>query len=164
MYHFTENMSAVDFPDLTVSETSDHPFDALQHAAGAMLHKMWFTSTGRWEGSHSIDATELLREFSRWCALRVIDKWDAPTVVREYLETGDESLRKEAEVVAAEAAAAAEMQSAAAAAKRAAWLAASTMTAVRATRMAVAWAFEGLTEKVAPRVKFKEMVDKAFWD
>ena len=40
------------------------------------------------------DATEkLLRDFGRWCALQVIHLWDAPDVVRQYLETGDESLR-----------------------------------------------------------------------
>jgi hypothetical protein len=35
----------------------------------------------------------MLREFARWCALQVIHLWDAPDVVRQYLETGDESLR-----------------------------------------------------------------------
>ena len=38
------------------------------------------------------DATEVLRAFARACALDVIDEWDAPAVVREYLETGNESL------------------------------------------------------------------------
>ena len=33
------------------------------------------------------------REFARWCALQVIDKWDAPDFVREYLKTGNEELR-----------------------------------------------------------------------
>ena len=42
------------------------------------------------------DATDLLREFARWCALLVIDKWDAPAVVKQYLTTGDESLRSAA--------------------------------------------------------------------
>ena len=40
-----------------------------------------------------IDATDILREFARWCALQVIDLWAAPDVVRQYLKTGDESLR-----------------------------------------------------------------------
>jgi hypothetical protein len=40
------------------------------------------------------DATDkLLRDFARWCALQVIHLWDAPDVVRQYLDTGDESLR-----------------------------------------------------------------------
>jgi len=39
------------------------------------------------------DATDTLHAFERWCALQVIDLWDAPDVVREYLATGDEALR-----------------------------------------------------------------------
>jgi hypothetical protein len=42
----------------------------------------------------AIDATEVLRAFARRCALDVIDSWDAPAVVRQYLQTGDESLRE----------------------------------------------------------------------
>ncbi len=34
-----------------------------------------------------------MRDFTRWCALQVIHLWDAPPIVREYLETGDESKR-----------------------------------------------------------------------
>jgi len=37
--------------------------------------------------------SRVLHEFSRWAALQVIDLWDAPSVVRDYLETGNESLR-----------------------------------------------------------------------
>ena len=36
---------------------------------------------------------KLLRDYARWCALQVIHLWDAPDVVRQYLETGDDSLR-----------------------------------------------------------------------
>jgi len=39
------------------------------------------------------DATAMLREFAKAQALSVIHLWDAPDVVREYLMTGDESLR-----------------------------------------------------------------------
>ena len=46
----------------------------------------------------------VLREFARWAALQVIDLWDAPAVVREYLETGDESLRYAARSAAGPAA------------------------------------------------------------
>ena len=38
----------------------------------------------------------LLQDFARWCALQVVDLWDAPDVVREYLTTGDETLRADA--------------------------------------------------------------------
>jgi len=40
-----------------------------------------------------VDISDVLREFTRWCALQVINLWDAPDVVREYLETGKEELR-----------------------------------------------------------------------
>jgi hypothetical protein len=54
------------------------------------------------------DTTEkLLRDFARWCALQVIHLWDAPDVVRQYLETGDESLRDAAGDAAWDAAGAA---------------------------------------------------------
>lgn len=40
------------------------------------------------------------REFARWCALQVIDLRDAPDVVREYLETGNEKIRSAARAAA----------------------------------------------------------------
>jgi hypothetical protein len=80
-----------------------HPFDALQYAPGNTLCLV------ECEGDTligddkivcrlrkivaRIDAEPLLREFARWCALQVIEQWDAPEVVRQYLTTGDESLR-----------------------------------------------------------------------
>lgn len=48
----------------------------------------------------TIDITELLFEFARWCALQVIDLWDALVVVREYLETGDEALQVKGSMIA----------------------------------------------------------------
>ena len=50
---------------------------------------------------------KLLQDWARWCALQVIHLWDAPDVVRQYLETGDESLRDAAEAAARAAARAA---------------------------------------------------------
>ena len=63
------------------------------------------------------DATEVLRAFARKCALDVIDKWDAPAIVREYLETSDESKRAAARDAARKAAWAAAWE----AARDAAW-------------------------------------------
>ena len=40
-----------------------------------------------------IDATPILQEWARWCALQVAHLWDMPDIVREYLDTGDESKR-----------------------------------------------------------------------
>ena len=65
------------------------------------------------------DATKTLRAFARSCALDVIDKWDAPSVVREYLETGNEELRESARSAAWSAARSA--WSAKAAAESAVW-------------------------------------------
>jgi len=46
------------------------------------------------------DATDELRAFARWAALKVAHLWPKsnpmPEVVRQYLETGDESVRAEA--------------------------------------------------------------------
>ena len=50
------------------------------------------------------DATEVLRAFSRRCALDVIHLWDAPEVVVRYLRTGDESIRDAAWAAARDAA------------------------------------------------------------
>ncbi len=35
---------------------------------------------------------QMLREHARWCALQVVHLWDAPDVVRQYLETGNDAL------------------------------------------------------------------------
>lgn len=53
------------------------------------------------------DATSVLRHFARRQALSVIHLWDAPCVVRRYLETGDESIRAAAMAAARAAAMAA---------------------------------------------------------
>lgn len=39
------------------------------------------------------DAYDILRTFARRCALDVVHLWDAPDIVRRFLETGDESIR-----------------------------------------------------------------------
>jgi hypothetical protein len=44
---------------------------------------------------------ETLREFARWCALQVVHLWDAPEIVIEYLQTGDEELMVAAAYAAA---------------------------------------------------------------
>jgi hypothetical protein len=102
------------------------------------------------------DATEkLLRDFGRWCALQVVYLWDAPDVVRQYLETGDESLRKAARDAAWEEAS---WEAARAAARDAAWAAArdaaraAAWDAARAaanTAWAAAWAAESAAESAA---------------
>ena len=41
----------------------------------------------------SIDCERLLRQFARQCAMDVIDLRDAPQIVRDYLQSGDEHIR-----------------------------------------------------------------------
>ena len=55
-----------------------------------------------------MDATDLLREFARRCALDVAHLWDAPEIVLDYLRTGDETKRRAAADAAADAAYAAQ--------------------------------------------------------
>lgn len=44
-----------------------------------------------------VDITEELRALARKCALDIIHLWDAPKIVVDYLKTGDENLRAEAD-------------------------------------------------------------------
>ena len=43
-----------------------------------------------------IDISDVLREFAREQALSVAHLWDVPVIVKQYLETGDESIRSAA--------------------------------------------------------------------
>ena len=67
-----------------------------------------------------IDASDLLHAFARRCALDVIHLWNAPLIVRQYLETGDGMLEAAARG-ATRAAAGAAWDAARAAAGDAAW-------------------------------------------
>ena len=102
---------------------SEHPFDALKFAPGPFLHVVELGGkiiphennkvvARRRKILKSIDATELLRKFSRDCALEVIGRWNPPPVVRKYLETGRKDLRKAARAASAAAWSAAESASA----------------------------------------------------
>ncbi len=139
---------------------SPDPFDALQYAPGAILHQVELDGTiiphgdpvDKWAASKrriikSADLTDACRQFAREQALSVIHLWNAPAVVRQYLETGDETKRQEAAAAARKAwraakdAAAAAWAEAREAVRAAAWAAADA--AVRAARRAeqeAAWA------------------------
>jgi hypothetical protein len=94
-----------------------HVADALKYAPGATLCLVELggeiqTGDDKLVASKRriiarFDATEVLRKDARDSALSVIHLWGAPTVVKQYLETGDESLRMEARQAAAAYAAAA---------------------------------------------------------
>ena len=89
---------------------SRDPFDALQYAPGPVLCLVECEGIVSEDKDKLVcrrrkiiarfDATDTLRAFARWCALSVIHKWDAPQVVRDYLTTGDESLRDVARAAA----------------------------------------------------------------
>ena len=124
-------------------------FDALQYAPGELLHQVELDGEIIEHGNPvdkyaaqkrriiaSIDATEILRLFARRVALDVIHLWDAPPIVREYLETGDESKRNAARAAAS------------AAASDAAWDA--------------AWAAARAAKQKLYHGWFNEMVDAAF--
>ena len=144
---------------------SPDPFDALQYAPGNMLHQVYLGGETVSHGDPidkfaarerqivaTLDATEILCLFARRVALDVIHLWDAPVVVKEYLETGDESKR------AARAAWAA--GDAARAARDAAWAAGDAARAARDAGDA-ARAARDAKEKLY-RGWFNEMVETAF--
>ena len=143
---------------------SRHVWQALEYAPGPILCRVYsggeivepkdedkLVSTERTIICR-IDATDLLRAFARQCALDVIDLWEAPDVVRRYLETGDESIRETALEAAREARAAA--RAAAWAARESAWAAREALEAARAA----AWA----RAREKQRQRFEAMVDQAF--
>jgi len=146
---------------------SVHPFDAVQHAPGGLLHRVeldgdmldYGDPPGTWCAQRrriiaTRDSTEALWAFARWCAVQVLFLWDAPAVVQAYLCTGDEAGRAAASMTAREAAQAAVLAAANAAANAAArglastaaWEAASTAawgaswSAAWAAARAQAWA------------------------
>jgi len=174
---------------------SEHPFDALTYAPGVYLHQVELEedltehNEDKWVGRRrkivaSIDATTLLREFSRWCALQVLYLWDAPPVVKEYLKTGNEALGYATEIAARAAARDAEWGTEGRAARAAAWAASRQPTeyAARAAAeyaaRAAAWAAVRDTERCAARAavraaawynsktsqrdEFQRLVDTAF--
>jgi hypothetical protein len=132
--------------------------DALSYAPGSILCRVELGGEII-ESDDKVVATERtviamanvsveLRTFARWCALQVIDLWDAPEVVRQYLETGDETIRAAAGDAAGDAVRAtardAARDTAWDAARAAAWAAAgdaarAAVGATRATRAAT-WA------------------------
>jgi hypothetical protein len=137
---------------------SADPFDALQYAPGHMLHKVVLKGVVERQDDKvvarsrkilaTIDATELLRRFARQQALSVIHLWDAPPIVKEYLETRDERLQAAAAGAARDAAWAARAAANAAAAG-AAWAAAWAARAAANAAAEAAWAAAGAAANAA---------------
>ena len=153
-------------PCVSGLHASEHPFDALGYAPGPMLHRVELDGDlqshgnpiDKWVGRRrkiikTIDATEMLRAFARWCALQVIHLWDAPEVVRLYLESGDESLRD----ASGDASGAASWAASRAVSWDASWTASraaswdASWAASRAASWAAAWAAAGAASWDASR-------------
>jgi hypothetical protein len=109
---------------------SIQPFNALLHAPGSILTLCEFGGEIAYDTDKLVaqrrkilarmDATEMLRYFSRTQAMSVAHLWEPPDVVAEFLITGDESIRDAARAAAWDAARAAAWD----AARAAAWAAA----------------------------------------
>lgn len=113
---------------------SVYALDALQYAQSSRLWLVEITGSVR-VGEDKVcgkrrkyiavaDVEFVLREFARKCALDVAHLWDIPAIVRQYLETGDESKRAAAWAAARDTAWASALAAARAAAARDAALAA----------------------------------------
>ena len=126
---------------------SERIFDALTYAPGHVIHRVECGDIVQAQDDKfvcrertilwSVDGEDVLCAFARRVALDVIHLWDAPDVVRKYLETGDEKLRDAAWDAARATASAAAWAPAWAAAKDAAWDAA--RDAARAAARDAAW-------------------------
>ena len=144
------------------------PFDALQYAPGPILYKVRLSGeiVAHDNDKHAAsertaiarrDATEMLWAFARKMALSVLHLWDEPPIVREYLETGDESKRAAARDAAWDAAWAAASDPAWAAARDAAWDAArdaardAAWAAARDAARDAAWAAANAAASAAAR-------------
>ena len=83
-----------------------HPMDACRYAPGSilcyvelggeMLHQEDKVCAQKRKIVARFDATELLRADARASARSVLHLWDAPEIVKRWLETGDESIRSAA--------------------------------------------------------------------
>jgi len=130
--------------------------DALEYAPGPIVWRVELsgeikTGDDKCVATHrkyiggGVDASAVMRAFARRCALDVAHLWDMPTIVRAYLETGDESIRDAARAAAWDAAWGAAWDAATAAAwdaaRDAAWAAAwdAATDAARAAARAAAW-------------------------
>ncbi len=144
--------------------------DALAYANGTVICEVALGADAYTEADKSVSSSRtciamtspeegerILRNFARWCALDVAHLWDMPEDVRQYLETGDESVRSAAETTAWIAAGAAGEAAIRSAARSAAWSAgeaagdAAAETAARSAAEAAARSAADLTAEAAAR-------------
>ena len=153
------------------------PFDALSYASGDTLCLVEVEGDvvlGKDKGVcrrrkivARMDATAMLRYFARMQAISVVDRWDAPQAVLEWLMTGAEQYREEAAAAAWAATPAAE-------AAWAAWSAGSARSAGSAgSARSAAWASDAAARsaadavsaqsaRVSARAEFNALVEECF--
>ena len=110
---------------------SERLIDALSYAPGPILCRVRMGGAIKKESDKlvarqrtiiwRIDSTHVLLKFAQQCALDVAHLWNMPPVTREYLETGDESLKAAAWAATWETAWDAARETAWDAARAAAW-------------------------------------------
>jgi hypothetical protein len=111
---------------------SERIIDALQYAPGAIVWQVELSgrikrgedkvaATRRKYIAGGIDVSDLLREFARKQALSVAHLWDCPAIVKQWLDTGDESIRSAAMSASESAAESAAWSAAWSASESAAW-------------------------------------------
>lgn len=156
---------------------SERLFDALTYAPGGILHRVTVRGIEDRESDKlvvrlrriewSLNAETVLRAFARCVALDVAHLWDMPPIVRQYLETGDETLRYAAWSAARSAARSAAGYAAWSAVGNPVWAAsaAAARNATAASMWAASWVSAGNAESAAARGKYNgwltEMVEAA---
>ena len=155
---------------------SKNILDALKYAKGSIICRVYLSGnilkdtdkicaeerTVLW----AIDAEQILFDFARWCASEVINLWDAPDIVKQFLKTGDKSLRAAALTAATTAAEAVAWDTAvdtAGAAVKAAVKAAANAAAwatARDAAEAAAWAASRDAALAADRAKQNEKLEE----
>jgi len=163
--------------EIEICETGLHAstrvIDALQYAPGSTLcrvscrgivtkHADKFVCRERRIDWRIENADDVLRAFARKAALSVIHLWNAPDVVRQYLETGDENLRAAAMAAAWDAEWAAARAAARGAGGAAAWDGA--WAAARAVARAVAMAAARAAAWDAKLTEFNALLEQMLTD
>ena len=157
---------------------SIHPFDALRYATGPYLYKVeqWGDISQEKDkvGSRyrkyiaKHDVTQELRLFASQQALSVIHLWDAPNIVKEYLNTNNELIRAAARDAIRAAIRAAAWDAAWVAVRDAARAAsmdaarAASMDATRAAAWDAAWDAARAAARAAARVDFLKLIEGKF--
>lgn len=155
---------------------SERLIDALNYAPGSTICRVAVDGVAERQDDKLVarsrailwrvaNADNLLRAFARKAALSVIHLWDAPEVVRRYLETGDESLMIATMSAASDATldargAAFDAACDASARRAAAWAAASAASAHARVEMDTAIAASGTSRGAALEAALDVAFDK----